>query len=107
MSRRSQAKHSVTVAANQIGGARGTKNQRKRICDNFISWCFLRGYLFNSMKEVTLEMLQEYFKVLQLEGITVATQHNRLSAILKTIKMLQPKTAASTKLKTEPVIFSV
>lgn len=100
MSRRSQAKHSVTVAANQIGGARGTKDQRKRICDNFIAWCFLRGYLFNSMKEVTLEMLREYFKALQAEGITVATQHNRLSAILKTIKMLQPKNTASTKFKT-------
>ena len=97
MSRRSQANHSVIVATSKIGGARDTKDQREKICKNFIDWCFKRGYLFNSMKEITLEMLQGYFKALQHEGIKVATQHNRLSAILKAIKMLQPKTAASNK----------
>jgi Integrase len=99
MSRKTEANHSAVVATSKIGGARETKDQRKRICANFISWCFKHGYLFNSMKEVTLEMLQDYFKALQQEGISVATQHNRLSAILKAIKMLQPKSDASNKLK--------
>jgi Integrase len=89
MSRKSQAKHSVTVATSKIGGARDTKTQRERICKQFINWCFQRGYLFNSLSEVTLEMLQAYFKSLQDEGITVATQHNRLSAILKSMKTLR------------------
>lgn len=89
MSRRSQAKHSVNVATSKIGGARDTKKQRERICKQLINWCFQRGYLFNSLSEVTLEMLQAYFKSLQEEGITVATQHNRLSAILKTMKTLR------------------
>jgi hypothetical protein len=100
MSRKTEANHSVVVATSKIGGARDTKVQRKRICENFIEWCFKHGYLFNSMKEVTLEMLQDYFKALQQEDISVATQHNRLSAILKTIKMLQPKTVQSNKAKT-------
>jgi Integrase len=89
MSRRSQAKHSATVANSKIGGARKTKEQRELICKQFIHWCFARGYLFNSLAEVTLEMLQAYFKSLQDEGITVATQHNRLSAILMTMKTLR------------------
>ena len=89
MSRRSQAKHSANVATSKIGGARDTKKQRERICKQFINWCFQHGYLFNSMSEVTREMLQAYFKSLQDEGITVATQHNRLSAILKTMKTLR------------------
>lgn len=89
MSRRSQAKHSVTVATSKIGGARDSKTQRERICKQFINWCFQRGYLFNSLSEVTLEMLQAYFKSLQDEGITVATQHNRLSAICKSMKTLR------------------
>jgi Integrase len=95
MSRRTEANHSVVVATSKIGGARDTKAQRKCICENFIEWCFKHGYLFNSMKEVTLEMLQDYFKALQQDNISIATQHNRLSAILKTIKMLQPKTVIS------------
>jgi Integrase len=89
MSRRSQAKHSANVATSKIGGARDTKKQRERICKKFINWCFQHGYLFNALSEVTLEMLQVYFKSLQDEGITVATQHNRLSAILKTMKTLR------------------
>jgi site-specific recombinase XerD len=95
MSRRSQAKHSVTVATSKIGGARDTKEQRERICKNFIDWCFTRGHLFNSLKEVTLAMLQDYFKALQLEGISIATQHNRLSAILKVIKILNLSTVTN------------
>lgn len=89
MSRKTEANHSVVVASNKIGGARKTKEQREVICKNFIAWCFANGYLFNSMKEVDLVMLQNYFASLQAEGITTATQHNRLSAIQKTMKMLR------------------
>lgn len=89
MSRKTVANHSVVVASNKIGGARKTKEQREVICKNFIAWCFAQGYLFNSMKEVDLVMLQGYFASLQAEGITIATQHNRLSAIQKTMKILR------------------
>jgi Integrase len=89
MSRKTESIHSVVVATSKIGGARKTKEQRELICKNFIGWCFEHGYLFNSMKDVTLEMLQDYFKVIRDEGVSVATQHNRLSAILKVIKMLR------------------
>lgn len=89
MSRKTESIHSVVVATSKIGGARDTKVQRERICKQFIHWCFQHGYLFNSLKEVTLEMLQGYFKSLQDEGITVATQHNRLSAIVKAMKTLR------------------
>lgn len=89
MSRKTESIHSVVVATSKIGGARKTKEQRELICKNFIAWCFEHGYLFNSMKDVTLEMLQNYFKAIRDEGVSVATQHNRLSAILKVIKMLR------------------
>lgn len=89
MSRKTESIHSVVVATSKIGGARKTKEQRELICKNFIAWCFEHGYLFNSMKDVTLEMLQNYFKAIRDEGVSVATQHNRSSAILKVIKMLR------------------
>lgn len=89
MSRKTESIHSVVVATSKIGGARKTKEQRELICKNFISWCFKHGYLFNSISEVTLLMLQDYFKALQHQGIKVPTQHNRLSAIVKVIKMLR------------------
>jgi Integrase len=89
MSRRTESIHSVVVATSKIGGARKTKEQRELICKNFIGWCFKHGYLFNSISEVTLLMLQDYFKAIRDEGVSVATQHNRLSAILKVIKMLR------------------
>ncbi len=89
MSRKTEAIHSVVVAISKIGGARKTKEQRAIICKNFIAWCFKNGYLFNSISEVTLLMLQEYFKALQNQGIKVPTQHNRLSAILKVMKILR------------------
>lgn len=89
MSRKVQAKHSVHVANSKLGGARSTKAQRKLIGDNFIDWCFGNNYVFNSIVDVTLEMLQAYFKSLQAEGVSTATQHNRLSAIRRAMKALR------------------
>lgn len=88
MSRKVQAKHSVHVANAKLGGARSTKAQRKLIGDKFIDWCFLNNHVFNSVVGVTLEMVQAYFKELQLEGISAATQHNRLSAIRRAMQAL-------------------
>jgi len=89
MSRKVQAKHSIFVANSKKGGARITKTQSKLIGDRFVDWCFENGYLFNSIAEVTLAMLQDYFKYLQIEGVTTATQHNRLSSILRAMKGLK------------------
>lgn len=89
MSRKSQAKHSIFVANAKKGGARITKIQSKLIGDRFVDWCFKNNYIFNSIADVSLEMLQNYFKSLQAEKISTATQHNRLSSIRRAMKSLK------------------
>ena len=81
MSRKVQAKHSIIVANAKTGGAFITKVQRKRICKSMVEWCFSRQYLINSMTEVTADMAREYMAELKAEGISTATQHNRLASI--------------------------
>ena len=95
MSRKSLSKHSATVATKKIGGAYQTKKQRLHICNLFIEWCFKNGYLFNSLKDISQEMLIAYFQSLEVDGVSVATQHNRLSAISKAYKVLQPHSSSS------------
>lgn len=81
MSRKVQAKHSIVVANAKTGGAFITKVQRKRICKSMVEWCFSRQYLINSMTDVTVEMVREYMTELKANGISTATQHNRLASI--------------------------
>lgn len=88
MSRKSQAKHSIFVANSKTGGARITKTQSKLIGDKFVDWCFKNNYLFNSITNATQEMLSAYMQYLQAQGISVATQHNRLSSIRRAMKSL-------------------
>ena len=88
MSRRSRANHSIVVANNDLGGARTTKVQRKKICKSFIEWCFANGYPFNSIADATLLMVQAYIKSLKEAGISVATMHNRVASIRRAMKAL-------------------
>ena len=88
MSRKNQAKHSISVANNKLGGARITKMQRTRVCKHFVDWCFERQYIFNSITEVSREMVFEYLQFLKVEGISVATTHNRLSSIRRAMRAL-------------------
>jgi site-specific recombinase XerD len=88
MSRKSQAKHSIFVANSKIGGARITKTQSKLIGDRFVEWCFKNNYFFNSITDATQEMLAAYMQYLKMQGISVATKHNRLSSIRRAMKSL-------------------
>ncbi len=88
MSRKNIAKHSVILANSKLGGARITKLQRKRICLNFLEWCFANGHPFNSFAGVTKEMVDAYIQYLRNSGISVATLHNRLASIRGSMKAL-------------------
>ncbi|MDO8769308.1 MAG: integrase domain-containing protein [Burkholderiaceae bacterium] len=88
MSRKVQAKHSISVANQKLGGARITKVQRKQICKQFVNWCFDRKHLFNSIGEASLEMVRDYMQYLKGEGISIATQHNRLASIRRAMNAL-------------------
>jgi integrase len=81
MSRKVQAIHSITVANSKLGGARITKVQRKRTCKDFINWCFQRQHIFNSIADVNATMIRDYIEFLKNDGISIATQHNRLASI--------------------------
>lgn len=88
MSRKNIAKHSVILSNAKLGGARITKLQRKRICLDFLEWCFANGYPFNTFASVTKEMVDAYIKYLRDSGISVATLHNRLASIRRSVSAL-------------------
>lgn len=88
MSRKNIAKHTVILANTKLGGARITKLQRKRICLDFLEWCFANGYAFNSFSSVNKEMVEAYINYLRDSGISVATLHNRLACIRRSMKAL-------------------
>ncbi len=88
MSRKNIAKHSVILANAKLGGARITKLQRKRICLDFLEWCFANGCPFNTFAGVTKEMVDAYIQYLRDNGISVATLHNRVASIRRAISAL-------------------
>jgi site-specific recombinase XerC len=91
MSRKVQAKHSVVVANNQLGGAKITKVQRKRICKQFIDWCFEENYPLNSLKDATSETVGGYIQYLKQQGVSIGTLHNRLASIRRAMAALGSK----------------
>ena len=90
MSRKSEAKRSVHAADARLSGARATRAQRKANAKGFIDWCFVNGHLFNSIADASAEMVRQYLVVAQTTngGCTVATLHNKLAAIRKTMSAL-------------------
>lgn len=88
MSRKVQAKHSISVANLKLGGARITKVQRTQICKQFVNWCFEHKHVFNSIADTSLEMVSAYIQFLKREGISIATQHNRLASIRRAMRAL-------------------
>jgi integrase len=88
MSRRTQAINSIHAASKKQGGARITKVPSKRTCIHFVNWCFKNNHLVNSISDVEVEAVQIYFQHLQEIRLSVATQHNRLSAIRRAIASL-------------------
>ena len=88
MSRKNIAKHSLVLANSKLGGARITKIQRKRICMNFLQWCFSNDLPFNSFAAVTKEMVVAYIDYLRDNGIRVSTLHNRLASIRRSMSAL-------------------
>ena len=88
MSLRNEAKHSIIVANNRLGGAKITRVQRKQICRDFIAWCFSNGHIIKSMKDATPTMVSEYIYSLRNRNIGVATMHNRLASIRRAMRAL-------------------
>lgn len=88
MSRKVQAIHSITVANSKLGGAKISKVQRKRTCKDFINWCFKQQHVFNSISDVNVTAVHEYIDFLKGEGISTATQHNRLASIRVSMRAL-------------------
>jgi Integrase/Phage integrase, N-terminal len=91
MSRRVQAKHSVIVANNKLGGAKTTKMQRKVICKQFIDWCFEHHHPLNSIKDTTSALVGGYIQHLQHHGVSNGTLHNRLASIRRAMTALGGK----------------
>jgi site-specific recombinase XerD len=88
MSRKNQAKHSIAVANAKLGGARITKMQRTSVCKHFVNWCYENRYVITSIAEVSGEMVLAYLQYLKAEGISIATQHNRLASIRRAMRAL-------------------
>ena len=88
MSRKTQAINSVHAANKKLGGARISKMQSKRICFAYIHFCFLHQYPINTIVDSTPESVQLYIRHLQAQGVSAATQHNKLSAIRQAIRAL-------------------
>ena len=88
MSRKNQAKHSISIANARLGGAKITKMQRTNVCKHFVDWCYEQHYVFNSIAEVTREMVLAYLDFLKVQGISVATRHNRLASIRRAMRAL-------------------
>jgi len=88
MSRKNQAKHSIAVANAKLGGARITKMQRTSVCKHFVNWCYEHRYVITSITETSKEMVFAYLQFLKAEGISIATQHNRLASIRRAMQAL-------------------
>ena len=88
MSRKTLAKHSVTVANNRLGGAGATKHQRLQTCKSFIIWSFQNGHVFNSMVDVHQEIVRAYLVACKAEGNDNSTLHNKLASIRRVMRSL-------------------
>ena len=88
MSRKNQAKHSISVANAKLGGARITKVQRTSVCKHFVNWCYENRYAFTSIAETSREMVLAYLQFLNAGDISIATQHNRLASIRRAMQAL-------------------
>lgn len=88
MSRKTLAKHSITVANNRLGGAGVTKHQRLLTCKAFITWSFKNGHVFNSMADVNQEIVRAYIADCRAEGNDNSTLHNKLASIRRVMRSL-------------------
>ena len=88
MSRKSEARHSVVVANDKLGGAYATLTQRKAHCRNFVNWAFANGHIFNSLRDVTFESVKAFIKSRLEDGVSISTLHNRLSSIRRSMSAL-------------------
>lgn len=91
MSRISEARRSVEAAVQRKGGAVKSQIDRRDIVLNFIQWSFDRHHCFNSIKDLTLELVKPYFEHLKREGIANSTMWNRLAAIRSLMCALKAK----------------
>lgn len=60
MSRKSEAKRSVTSANNRLGGAFSTRAQRRKAGQLFVDWCFKKGLPLTSIKQATFNQVKAY-----------------------------------------------
>lgn len=88
MSRKVQAKHSITVANNKLGGARITRSQRRAICIEFVDWAFSNGFVFNTLRDVTVEAVMAFIGAQKAAGVSNATLHNRLASVRRSMLAL-------------------
>jgi hypothetical protein len=79
MSRKIQAKRSIRVADSRLSRARSTRAQRKA-----------SGYPINAIVQACAEMVRTYLAVAKVDevGCSVATLHNKLAAIRKSMSSL-------------------
>lgn len=98
MSRKSEARRSLWVAGNALGGGRATRAFRNAEGKRFIAWAFDTGQPINSLAEITPAMVKAYLTgppaaapsdaAASLSGgakvgrpNSTATKHNKLSAL--------------------------
>ena len=110
MSKKSEARRSVVAANNHLGGAFCTKKQRRSHGNNFIDWCYKNAMPLMSIKEATFEPIKaylaarglppdsqenrtefesEFFKLHNKKPCSIATIHNILASLRRTMKALK------------------
>lgn len=90
MSRQSEAKRSVYVADARLSGSRATRAQRKANGKSFVEWCLGNGYPINSIAQASITMVREYLEFVRTDGAgcSVATLHNKLAALRRSMAAL-------------------
>ncbi len=115
MSRKSEARRSLWVAGNALGGGRATRAYRNAEGKRFINWAFDTGQPINSLAEITPAMAKAYLMgppvavpgdvaASPVAGVKVgrpnstATRHNKLSALRRCLVGLKVKPEVLSKI---------
>ena len=94
MSRKSEARRSLWVAGNALGGGRATRAFRNAEGKRFISWAFNTGQPINSLAEITPAMVKAY-----LAGPPAAVPGDAAASPVAGAKVGRPNSAATKRNK--------